>query len=82
MSQPFSWVVGRPVKDDLLLSGASPRLLTPWAILGISAVFSSAPGIFILSSNMGSKHQQCKSRKEATLDDVCYPKLQQRQMRA
>ena len=80
MSQPFSWAMPGTVEDVLLLSTASPGL-TPWAILGISAVLSSVHGIFILFGNMGRKHQQCKSGREAILDDVCYPKLQQHQTR-
>lgn len=69
------------VEDVLLLSTASPGLLTPWAILGIYAVLSSVHGIFILFGNMARKHRQCKRRREAILDDVSYPKLQERQTR-
>lgn len=76
-----SWAVPGTVEDVLLLSTASPGLLTPWAILGIYAVLSSVHGIFILFGNMGRKHRQCKRRREAILDDVSYPKLQERQTR-
>lgn len=79
MSQPFSWAMPGTVGDVLVLSTTSPGLLTPWAILGFSAVLSSVCGIFILFGNMGRKHRQCKSRREAILDYVCYPKLQQHQ---
>lgn len=56
----------------LLLSTACQGLLSPWAILGISAVLSSVCGILILFGNGEKKH-----RREAVLRSVCHPKLQQ-----
>lgn len=75
MSQPFSWAMSETVGNVLLLSTACPGLLIPWVILGISAVLSFVHGIFILFGIMGRKHLQCKSKKEAILDDVCLSQI-------
>lgn len=63
--------------DALLLSTACRGLLSPWAILGISAVLSSVCGVLILFGNRGRKHWQYKSGRETVLGGVCDPKLQQ-----